>query len=124
MVPTNNEWWYKLSDCQNTKRAGTPNRNSSAMEDLKENCASTPNRNSSTMENLKENCAGTPIMYTALPLSLPFIINRVIQRQHIGVIFSLSSLLWATLDENCLVSVQRDCINLENKRRKLRWEGF
>ena len=31
--------------------------------------------------------------------------------------------LWATLGENCLVSVQRDC-NLENKRRKLRSDGF
>ena len=41
----------------------------------------------------------------------------------IAVIFSLSLLLWATLGENCLVSVQR-ASNLENKRRKLRWGGF
>ena len=30
--------------------------------------------------------------------------------------------LWAILGENCLVSVLLDC-NLENKRRKLRWDG-
>ena len=37
--------------------------------------------------------------------------------------FSLSLPLWATLGKHCLVSVQRDC-NLENKRQKLRWDGF
>ena len=42
----------------------------------------------------------------------------------IAVIFSLSLRpMWATLGKNCLASVQRDC-NLENKSRKLRWDGF
>ena len=27
------------------------------------------------------------------------------------------------MSDNCLLSVQRDC-NLENKKRKLRWDGF
>ena len=38
-----------------------------------------------------------------------------IQRQQIAVILSLSLPFWATLGENCLVNVQRDC-NLKNKR--------
>ena len=56
--------------------------------------------------------------FHSLPRSL-----SAIQKQKIAVIFSLSLLLWATLVENCLVSVQRDC-NLKNKRQKLRWDGF
>ena len=43
------------------------------------------------------------------------------QRQEIAVIFSFSS--WATLGENCLLSMHRE-VNLENKRRKLRWDGY
>ena len=54
--------------------------------------------------------------------SLPRLLSTI-QRQQTAVIFSLSLPLWATLGENCLVSVQRDC-NLENKRRKLLWDGF
>ena len=54
--------------------------------------------------------------------SLPRLLSTI-QRQQIAVIFSLSLPLWATLGENCLVSMQRDC-NLENTRRKLRWDGF
>ena len=54
--------------------------------------------------------------------SLPRLLSTI-QKQQIAVIFSLSLTLWATLGENCLVSVQRDC-NLENKRRKLRWDRF
>ena len=40
--------------------------------------------------------------------SLPRLLSTI-QRQQIAVIFSLSLPLWATLGENCLVSVQRDC---------------
>ena len=53
---------------------------------------------------------------------LPRLLSAI-QRLQIAVIFSLSLPFWATLGENCLVSVQRDC-NLENKRRKLRWDRF
>ena len=54
--------------------------------------------------------------------SLPRLLSTI-QRQQIAVIFSLSPPLWATLGDNCLVSVQRDC-NVENKRRKLQWDRF
>ena len=54
--------------------------------------------------------------------SLPRLLSTI-QRQYIAVIFSLSLPFWATLGENCLASVQRDC-NLEKKGRKLRWDGF
>ena len=51
------------------------------------------------------------VFFSSFPLSPPFIINHPET-----VNCPLSLLLWATLGENCLVSVQRDC-NLENKRR-------
>ena len=48
----------------------------------------------------------------SLPLSPPFIINH--PETVIAVIFSLSLTFWATLGENCVVSVQRDCNLGEN----------
>ena len=61
------------------------------------------------------------VLSFSLPLSPPLIINYPETVNCCNFLLSLP--LWATLGENCLVSVQRDC-NLKNKRRKLRWDGF
>ena len=61
------------------------------------------------------------VFFSSFPLSPPFIISHPETVKCCNFLFV--SILWENLGENCLVSVQRDC-NLENKRRKLRWDGF
>ena len=57
------------------------------------------------------------VVFFPLPLLPPFIINHpeTVNCSH----FLFVSTFGATLGDNCLVSVQRDC-KLENNRRKLR----
>ena len=58
--------------------------------------------------------------FFSLPLSPPFIINHPETANWCNFLFV--STFVGDFGEHCLISVQRDC-NLENKRRKLRWDG-
>ena len=57
----------------------------------------------------------------SFPLSPSFIINHPETVNCCNFLFV--STFVGNVGGNCFVSLQRDC-NLENKRRKLRWDGF